>query len=393
MFKLGKSIFLSMSQASVLSLALSLSGGGAAVSATVNTNGQVASVVVGQAGFTSAFPASGAAGLSSPFSNVHVSGGKLYVSDYINHRVMVFNSIPSTNGASADYALGQPYLATTTAGVSNTALMGPQSPLVSGGKLFLVDNAANRVAIYNSVPTGSPGTVDVVAGQADKVSRGRACTATGLSSPEIVSVAGGKMVVTDGMNHRVLIWNSVPTADGTPADLVLGQADMTSCAVNAGGVATASTLRVPTGLWTDGTRLVVSDSQNNRVLIWNGFPTVNGQPADLVLGQADFASVAVNQGGASASAGTLRTPNYGVHVQNNQLFVADSGNNRVLVWNSFPTRNGQAADRVLGQPDFVTTTWGRSATALSYPTGVYVSGTQIFVTDKGNNRVVIYNGN
>ena len=36
------------------------------------------------------------------------------------------------------------------------------------------------------------------------------------------------------------------------------------------------------------------------------------------------------------------------------LFVADTQNNRVMVWNTLPTKNNQPADFVLGQPNFTT---------------------------------------
>ena len=34
-----------------------------------------------------------------------------------------------------------------------------------------------------------------------------------------------------------------------------------------------------------------------------------------------------------------------------RLFIADGGNDRVLVFNHIPTQNGAEADIVLGQPD------------------------------------------
>ncbi len=39
-----------------------------------------------------------------------------------------------------------------------------------------------------------------------------------------------------------------------------------------------------------------------------------------------------------------------------RLFVADSGNDRVLVYDEVPTENGAKADEVIGQPDFVALT-------------------------------------
>jgi hypothetical protein len=376
---------LSVSLTSVLLAACGGGGGGSGGATLVSlTNGQAAVVVVGQINFASAVAGAGAAGLNGPYSGAYSSGSQLYIPDTSNNRVLVFNSIPTTNGASASYALGETDLATITGGTTATTLLSPQSPVISGGKLFVSDYSNSRIAIYNTVPTGSPGTIDVVAGQANKTSNGTACTDTGLNFPETVSVAGGKMVVADGSNNRVLIWNSIPTTDGKAADLVLGQTSMTAC--NAPGAASASTINYAGGAWTDGTHLVVIDVHNNRVLIWKTFPTTNGQAADLVLGQPSFTTAA-----SGVSATTLNNPYEGVFVDAaGQLFVTDSSNNRVLVWNSFPTSNGQAADRVLGQANFTSAASGVSATTLSFPDGVYVSGSQVFVSDNNNNRVLIY---
>ena len=67
--------------------------------------------------------------------------------------------------------------------------------------------------------------------------------------------------------------------------MVLGQNSFTNCIANDDdqdgaddGVPTARTLASPTGVWSDGTRLVVADKSNNRVLIWNSFPTTNFTP-------------------------------------------------------------------------------------------------------------------
>jgi methionine-rich copper-binding protein CopC len=357
------------------------------------TNGQAAAVVVGQPDFITGDSGGGAARLSGPFASVHVADDKLYVPDDFNDRLLVFPGIPSSNGASAAYALGQPDLTTVGGnGVSAIALNGPGSAVVSGGRLFVSEFSNHRVSIYNTLPTGAPGTIDVVLGQGDKITGAPGgCVAGGMQTPEAVWVVGGKIIVPDGEHHRVLIWNSVPTVDGVPADLVLGQADMTSCSANRGAAAAANSLNLPSAVWSDGTRLVVADTVNSRVLIWNNFPTSNGQAADLVLGQADFVSVDPNRGGVTAAANTMQYPQLGVFVLNNQLFVADAYNNRVLVWNSFPTSNGQAADAVIGQANFTSIAPGTTASTLNRPVGIFAVGSQLFVTDALNNRVMIYN--
>jgi NHL repeat len=368
-----------------------LSGGGGGVTLSF-TNGQAAAVVVGQTSFNLSDTGSDANSMNQPYGNVFVANGQLFVPDHVNDRVMVFSSVPTLNGANAAFALGQPNLTTVGGnGVSATALNNPTGLVIANGQLFVSEKGNNRVSIYNAVPTASPGTINVVLGQPNKTSQSVNCTSTGLSAPEGVWVAGGKVVVADSENHRVLIWNTLPTVDAQAANLVLGQGNsFTACTANQGGAASRFTLNRPSAVWTDGTRLVVVDTNNHRVLLWDTFPTISGQGPDRVLGQADFASAAANRGLVTA-ANTLNLPIGGAFVRNNQLFVTDSGNNRTLIWNTFPVTNGQAADNVIGQLNTANNGPATVSTRLDSPTGVAAFGSQLFVTDLLNHRVLIYN--
>jgi hypothetical protein len=217
-------------------------------------------------------------------------------------------------------------------------------------------------------------------------------TSSGLNSPVASIAVAGKLIVTDRDNHRVMIWNTIPAGDGVVADIVLGQGgDFTTSDINKGGIS-ATSLWEPAGVWSDGTKLVVQDRGNNRVLIWNDFPTNNLTPADVVLGQNLFTTGTANNGGISAS-----TLNFGgsgaVFSKDDQLFVADYDNNRVLIWDTFPTTNFAPADVVLGQADFddsLANAGGLSATTLSGPSGLYVEGNQLIVADRNNHRYLIY---
>jgi uncharacterized protein (TIGR03437 family) len=152
-------------------------------------------------------------------------------------------------------------------------------------------------------------------------------------------------------------------------------------------------MRLPVGVASDGIHLAVADTSNNRVLLWNSIPTINGQPADVVLGQSNFTNVRPGLGPSS-----MRGPQ-GVWFQNGMLFVADTQNNRILIWRSVPQSNGQAADLVLGQPNFNTsppinilnTSLTANASTMLSPTSVTSDGTHVFVTDLGYNRVLIWN--
>ncbi|MGH9671876.1 MAG: hypothetical protein ACRD44_01745, partial [Bryobacteraceae bacterium] len=236
-----------------------------------------------------------------------------------------------------------------------------------------------------------------------------------------IAYANDTLIVADAnrlaalpIHHRVLIFSNVSVKLPAPhdqlfqdqgkrcpvcvgaADVVLGQPDFDSTDLKA---PSPTTLRVPTHVATDGRILVVSDTDNNRVLIYSSIPTSNLKAADVVVGQPDFTRVVPNDGqGFTPTNKSLKGPQ-GVWVQDGRLFVADSSNNRVLIWNSIPRTNGQPADVVLGAPDFNTfvqpdltkATIDAQATTLLTPVSVTSDGVRLFVADLGHNRVLIWN--
>lgn len=325
-----------------------------------------------------------------------------------------FAAVPDTNGASANLVLGAPDFTTQGAGgASQSTLGGPQQVVFAGNKMIVSEYDNDRVVIYNSVPADSSAVPDVVLGQPDFDTDNETCSPDSMVDPETVATTpDGKLVVTDSGNNRVLIWNSVPTQSGTLPDVVLGQGDFTHCMDNdddQDGVddsASARTLNGPAGIWTDGQRLVVSDTQNNRVLIWNTFPTSSFTPADVVLGQASMTANAENdddQDGTADATPTARTlygPYDGVASNGVQLAIADNNNNRVLVWNTFPTTNFQPADVVLGQGTFqgdtenddaqTGTPGPLTARVLNRPSGVLFDHDRLIVVDESNNRLLVF---
>ena len=191
-----------------------------------------------------------------------------------------------------------------------------------------------------------------------------------------------------------MIWNETPDVDGAPADLLIGQPDFTREGRNAAGFIAADTLNVPTGIAYGNGVLAVADAWNHRVLLWQGFPTRSNTPADIVVGQADFHSGNANRGLPQPGADTLNWC-YGVLIHDDRLVVADTGNRRVLVWDRIPSVHGQPADLVLGQADFLTRDdsidrYGGAA-GMRWPHGVAASGNGLFVADAGLNRVMVWN--
>ena len=61
--------------------------------------------------------------------------------------------------------------------------------------------------------------------------------------------------------------------------------------------------------------------------------------------------------------------------------VVDFSNRRVLIWSAFPTTNGQAADLVLGQPNFTSAGGGVGPASFDSPYDVCSNGIELFVAD------------
>ena len=258
---------------------------------------------------------------------------------------------------------------------SRAVLGAAQGVAYAGNRLFIADGnrlgaqpVNNRILIYNAVDTfvrppdvvpaqqancpACVGVPAVVLGQSNFATTDSSDLpeVPGLNNPSAVHSDGVRLAVADTNNNRVLLWQSIPTANGTPPDVVVGQPDFTS---NMPGTS-AMRMRGPQGVWLAGGRLFVADTQNSRILIWNSIPTSNGQTPDIVVGQPDFDTrhqADLTQGQYDPDAQRLLDP-VSVTVSQGRLFVADLGFNRVLIYNSVPTQNHVAADVVIGQPDF-----------------------------------------
>jgi len=161
-----------------------------------------------------------------------------------------------------------------------------------------------------------------------------------------------RLFVVDSRNNRIMVWDIhpdrlTPTPD---AAIVLGQQDFDAHPGSGG----ASGLSAPGDIFYDAAhdRLFVSDSGNNRVLVYDARPGVlrTGAAASTVLGQADFTTVA-----PTVTATGMNRPGVLLHDPSHErLFVGDERNNRILVFDVDPARlqSGVAAKYVFGQDDF-----------------------------------------
>jgi sugar lactone lactonase YvrE len=170
---------------------------------------------------------------------------------------------------------------------------------------------------------------------------------------------------------------------GEVASLVIGQASLTS-----GGAADTSSGLARPGMaaFDSSGDLWVVDSGNNRVLEFlKGPGFTSGEAASLVIGQTSLTS-----GTSGDTSRTLNGPSSIAFDSSGNLWVVDSGNNRVLEFLKGPGfTSGEAASRVIGQTSLTSAVSGHTSTTLNGPTGVSVDPSgNLWVVDSGNNRVL-----
>lgn len=375
-----------------------------------------ASTVVGQADFVfinpnkaqvgsgAVTPPANATTLWAPYAAAFLSStSELFITDSGNNRMVV---MPQTaNGFGP---------ATRVLGQDN---MGQSSPNLIEGKefnfnsdaaialdtsgatphLWVSDPSNHRVLGFHDARQLTPSSVaDIVIGQPDghtalcnyPSGSATAPTQTSLCAPLGIAVDGsGNLYVADSGNSRVLRfpnpWTWYANNKGMePADLVLGQFGFTTSVAQPG----ANTMGTPYGIAFSGTSgIVVSDNQYNRVLFipFSGNGTFNGgsdngKAATKVFGQPNFTTI---QKPAGNALNQMNGPRGITCDSTGQIYVADTGNNRILVFpdpnNSQTLSNASAQVQIPG---------------LGSPRDVYVnSGTgEIWVTNTGAGTLVRY---
>lgn len=207
-----------------------------------------------------------------------------------------------------------------------------------------------------------------------------------LLAPRGVYQHGSTLAISDTGQNRVFL-HDTQHAEKT---IVLGQTSVTNTDRNSGAAVHASSLQYPSGIWTDGIRLIVADAWNHRVLIWHQLPSQNGQAADTVIGQKNFSSNEPNMEGIgqAPSADSLYWP-YGVFSDGKSLWIADTGNRRILFFKTIPFTNGVKADAVIGQPDFASRDYDHQHAVWPYSVKISSNGSML-IADTQYYRVLYW---
>jgi len=382
--------------------------------------GPGASVVFGQGAsgtsFTTNLNGVTATTLSDP-QGVGVDGnGNVYIADTQNNRVLEYDtplanpSAPNVTAARVyGQGLGGSNFFSNGNGVSDTQMSGPTAVAFdSNNDLFVADTSNSRVGEFDNPMTTFALTRVFGQETANNFFSGIGFTdAGGLSEPGGLAFdSAGDLYVADTNNRRVVEY-AVPFASGSAAldaTAVWGQGaagnNFTSSVcvegMGLGGVLSATTMCTPFGVALDASdNLYTSDFSNSRVLEFKA----SSFTASTVLGQPNFT---LSNGITAASSLDAPTLAIDVSVTPNRIYVADAGDSRILGWKDVNSLvNGQAADLVLGQPDFVSNQCndgtlhgdigGLGPDSLCFPIGVAVDSLgNVYVTDTSNSRVLEY---
>jgi uncharacterized protein (TIGR03437 family) len=330
-----------------------------------------AKTIIGQPNFLSnlsnqALPQPNASTLAGPLPNPSVggpvaavfAGTDLFVVDSGNHRVLVFPQQASGGFNTANRLLGQ----------IDFQYNSPN--LIEGREVGFAPNSGSCVV------NGSP------------------AFASGGSAIIDASSNPPHLYVADPLNNRVLGFLDYRKVNvGIKADLVIGEPDLLTAIINYPTNNPTQTndqgLWSPEGLAVDSNgNLYVADACNARVLRFPApFSQTPGsiQRANLVLGQIGFFGQPIKD----LSHQTMRSA-YGLALTaDGHLAVSDPLANRILLFQRSAGgdfQSGQAAANVFGQPDFSSSL----ATVFSGPRLISIDpDNQLYVADTGNNRIAI----
>ncbi|MBE2197380.1 MAG: cellulase family glycosylhydrolase [Anaerolinea sp.] len=310
--------------------------------------------------------------------NIQDSTGAAQPTFYLDD-IRLYNSAPPPPSGGlpdplADRVLGQLDFDSNSSGSGMDKFDWPSGTAVApNGALYVVDYRNNRVQRF-------PSAAAFMAGDAADLSIVSSSPGVPLIGPESVVVdTQGNVYIAETENHRVLIY---PPGETTQASVVIGQYGM---ACPAG----QTTFFFPRGLALDSNgRLYVTDQFHYRVLIFTP-PFTSGMLASGVIGQPDLTACNPDGGGAVSGSG-LNGPRGVALDSGDNLYVADSENNRVLKY-AAPLTNGEMATAVLGQPDFTANTAGSGDDQMHFPIDLALdSHDNLYVSDMFNHRVLAF---
>jgi hypothetical protein len=310
------------------------------------------------------------ASLNQPTGLAIDSTGNVYISDSGNWRVRRVNvagliTTVAGNGSYGAAGDGSPAVSATFSDVTGIALD-------AAGNLYIADSSNRR--IRKLTPGGIVTTFAGTGVQGSSGDGGQAINAT-LNRPVSVTVdAAGFLYICDSSNHNIrrvsLASGIITTYAGNGVAAFSGD----------GGPATSASLMYPLTVASDASgNLYIADAGNNcirKVTPFGAMSTVAGNG-----GHPGFS------GDGGAATGALLNIPSGVAVDvSGNLFISDSGNNRIRkVDSNFGTINTIAGGSTNG---FAGDGGPATNALLNFPWGIAIdSAGSVYVADRANNRI------
>jgi len=305
--------------------------------------------------------------LNAPLGVAADTAGNLFIADYGNNRVRkvtlsgVINTVAG-NGIRGFSGDGGP--------ATSAQLNAPLGVAVdTAGNLFIADYGDNRVRKVTS-----SGVISTVAGNEIRGFSGDGGPATSarLSYPYGVAVdTAGNLFIADTYNHcvrKVTPGGVISTVAGNGTQGYSGD----------GGPAKAAQLRIPQGVAVDTADILfIADTGNNRVR--------KVTPDGVISTVAGNGTHGFSGNGGPATSAQLNYPN-GIAVDSaHNLFIADRNNNRIR-----KVTPGGVISTVAGNGTYGFSGDGGPAKAaqLRIPQGIAIdTARNLFIADTGNNRV------
>ena len=306
-----------------------------------------------------------------PFAMAFDPKGDLWIADGQDNRVLEFPLVGANISSTASAVIGQQSLAAVCgAGPSPQEPSRARSASPTGsrsdssGDLWVADGGGNRIVEFPLVDGSISGVGEILGRTSPRTSPTRRPTAwpcpwgspstgPGTSGSATCQTAGSSSSLSSGFDSPGPIEGHRPEHDGS------GACDQSTAAFNFEN-ATSSDLCFPSDLAFDqrGDLWVADFGQDpnipgdSRVVM---FPFVNGSvsaTASTVIGQSSFYGLGCNRASPSPASDALCYPSSIAFDPSGNLWVADSGNSRVL---EFPASGGSIsglASQVIGQGNF-----------------------------------------
>lgn len=359
-----------------------------------------ASYVIGQNLFTDSAAGTTSATFDMPKDVEYDPDDQLlYVMEYNNNRVLVFDVSTVTNGEAAVHVLGQNDFTTAASDVALDRLAGPKG--------LALDNERDLLFVYQENDRISIFDVSTIVDGEDAVNFlgvwGGGGPASPSASPEQNGLTSSGdpsgmyydqdtdyLYVADSGNHRVLVFDMAVITDGENAIHVLGQSGY-----GAGNVAAGA---MPTGFSTPKELAFIDSlgylavSNASCLALFDVNTIVDGEAAVRVLGRNELACD--GSGGATTPQnGFVIDIPYGLVNDNekNILYVADTFQG-VKLFDSTEITNGENATSIISQTSFSNYDMGATQELLTTPSNVVAdeAGGRLFVVDEGAHRVMVY---